>query len=268
MTLSQLLAISIQNAIILDQLEQKVQERTAALEAKKQELEQLNACKDRLFSIIGHDLRSPAASLQNATDLFRYYNEKGDVQQLSDLGSRISRAAYNINYMLDNLLNWSITQTGDLQLQAERLLVYQLFEDVLEVYQEMASSKNITICKSCPEGLTLLGDRNATLIILRNLLSNSVKFTQPGGTICLGADQQGDQTKISICDNGVGMDPQKLQNLFSIKERKSTRGTAKEKGIGLGMVLVREFLRLNKGTIEVTSLPQQGTSIQLLFPAC
>ena len=131
----------------------------------------------------------------------------------------------------------------------------------------MAISKNITIRKSCKDDLTLLADRNAALTIFRNLLSNSVKFTQPGGTISLSAEQKGDRTKISICDNGIGMDPQKLQNIFSIKDRKSTRGTAKEKGIGLGMLLVREFLRLNKGSIEIESLPQQGTSIQLLFPA-
>lgn len=266
MTLSQLLAISIQNAIILEKLEQKVLERTAALEAKKAELEQLNASKDRLFSIIGHDLRSPAASLQNATDLIQHYQQKGNMQQLTELGGRISRAAHNINAMLDNLLNWSITHTGDLQLQPELLSVNQLFEDVLEVYQEIAAFKNISISKNCPETLTILADRNAALTIMRNLLCNSVKFTHSGGAISLNAKQLEHQTEILICDNGVGMEPEKLQNLFQLKEGKSSRGTAKEKGIGLGMVLVREFLRLNSGSIQVTSLPKKGTSIQLLFP--
>jgi signal transduction histidine kinase len=266
MTLSQVLAISIQNAVILEQLEQKVKERTAALEAKKLELEQLNASKDRLFSIIGHDLRSPAASLQNATDLILYYQEKGDTQQLSQLGCRISRAAHTINTMLDNLLNWSITQTGDLRLQAELLPVAALFEEVLDIYREMAASKNIQINTCCPPGLYLLADPNAALIILRNLLSNSVKFTPAGGKISLKAQAQGSQTQIDICDNGLGMEPEKLHQLFQLKERKSSRGTAKEKGIGLGMVLVREFMRLSQGSIDVKSLPQQGTSIRLLFP--
>ncbi len=268
MTLSQLLASAIQNAIILEQLEQKVQERTAALEAKRQELEHLNASKDRLFSIIGHDLRSPAASLQNATDLISYYHNKGDLQQLHELGCRISRAAWGINYMLDNLLNWSITQTGDLQLQPEQLPVATLFDEVLEVYQEMAASKNITIHTSCPDGLMLYADRNATLTILRNILSNAVKFTSAGGTINLQAQLRDDKTHITISDSGIGMDAQKLQDLFSLKEGKSSRGTAKEKGIGLGMVLVREFLRLTNSSLYISSLPQKGTNIELLFPTC
>ncbi|WP_224995798.1 GAF domain-containing sensor histidine kinase [Cesiribacter sp. SM1] len=267
MTLSQLLAISIQNAIILEQLEQKVQERTAALEAKKQELEQLNASKDRLFSIIGHDLRSPAAALQNVTDLIRYYQEKGDLLQLNNLGCRISRAANNISYMLDNLLNWSITQTGDLQLKIEALPVQELIEEVLEMYQEMIWSKNISICFTCPEDLLLMADRNAALTILRNLLCNSVKFTPQGGKVEIRAQQQGDHTHITISDNGVGMEPEKLKYLFCLREGKSTKGTAKEKGVGLGMILVREFIRLNNGSIKVSSLPQQGTTIELLFPA-
>lgn len=268
MTLSQLLAISIQNAIIMDQLEQKVQERTAALEKKKLELEQLNASKDRLFSIIGHDLRSPAAALQNTTDLISYYNKKGDVEQLSGLGTRISAAARTINTMLDNLLNWSVTQTGDLQMQPEMLQVHPLLAEVVEVYQEMAVSKNIQICLNCSPDLRLLADKNAALTILRNLLCNSVKFTQKGGRIELDAQPLDRQVRITLRDNGLGMDAQKLQTLFCLKEGKSSRGTEKEKGIGLGMVLVREFIQRNHGSIQVESESGQGTRIEMLFPAC
>ena len=265
MTFSQLLAISIHNAVILDKLEQKVADRTAALESQKKELQQLNASKDRLFSIIGHDLRSPAASLQNVTDLLHYYQQKGDMQQLYALGGRISKAAHNINYMLDNLLNWSVSQTGDLKLNPERISVSELFEEIIDIYTEMFTFKNISIREECPDSLFILADRNATLSILRNLLCNSVKFTPQGGSIFLSAHQLEENICIEIRDTGIGMDERKLQNLFTLNTS-STRGTDKEKGTGLGMLLVNEFVKQSNGSIEVSSLPSAGTRVCVILP--
>lgn len=268
MTLSQLLAISIQNAIILEQLEQKVQERTAALEAKRKELEQLNASKDRLFSIIGHDLRSPAAALQNVAELIKYYNEKGNVQQLLELGKKTARAATGINCILDNLLNWSLSHTGDLKLQEEPLKIGPLLREVIELHEEFAFSKNICITTNGDEDAVVKADKNALLTIFRNLLSNAIKFTHPGGQVFIGVCQENEWVKIIFRDNGVGIPEEKMPILFELNRQKSSRGTAKEKGSGLGMVLVKEFVEKSNGTIEVSSQVQAGTTICLSLPSC
>lgn len=268
MTLSQLLAISIQNAIILEQLEQKVQERTAALEAKRKELEQLNASKDRLFSIIGHDLRSPAAALQNVAELIKYYNEKGNVQQLLELGKKTARAATGINCILDNLLNWSLSHTGDLKLQEEPLKIGPLLREVIELHEEFAFSKNICITTNGVEDAVVKADKNALLTIFRNLLSNAIKFTHPGGQVFIGVCQENEWVKIIFRDNGVGIPEEKMPILFELNRQKSSRGTAKEKGSGLGMVLVKEFVEKSNGTIEVSSQVQAGTTICLSLPSC
>ncbi|PRY05027.1 GAF domain-containing protein [Pontibacter ummariensis] len=261
MTLSQLLAISIQNAVILEQLEQKVQERTA-------ELVKLNASKDRLFSIIGHDLRSPAAALQHVAELIQYYHEKGNVQQLLELGSKTARAASGINSMLDNLLNWSLSQTGDLQLQIEPLAVYPLLQDVVELHDEFAFSKNISIGLSGLEDAEVMADKNALLTILRNLLSNAIKFTRPGGAVTIEVKTEDDRVRILFRDNGIGISPERMKILFDLHHPKSSKGTAKEKGTGLGMVLVKELLEKTGGEIEVLSHLEEGTTVILRLPAC
>jgi signal transduction histidine kinase len=266
MTLSQLMAHSIQNAIILESLEQKVQERTAALEQQKRELEKANASKDRLFAIIGHDLRNPAASLQHVAELIHYYSKKGTLGQIIDLGGKIVKEAKSLNCIIDNLLNWSVTQTGDLSIQPEEISLQEALKEVTDIYEDTARAKDISIHISNPEGLHLLADKNAVLTVLRNLLSNAIKFTYPGGNIWIEALPKGHLAQITFTDDGVGIAPQHLPKVFDIKENKSTRGTAKEKGTGLGLVLVKEMVTLNNGDITISSTPDKGTTVCLKLP--
>jgi signal transduction histidine kinase len=266
MTLSQLMAHSIQNAMIMEQLEQKVQERTAALAEQKLMLEKANASKDHLFTIIGHDLRSPVASLQNVAALIEYHHKKGNTQYLSELGGKIVKAAKNMNCMLDNLLNWSITQTGDIKIQPEKIHLPELVKEVNELYTDIALAKQITIHLEVSSDMVLFADRNATLTILRNLLSNALKFTHPGGNITIRTDGKENFAQISITDDGVGILSENIPFLFELKENKSTRGTAKEKGVGLGLVLVKELVQLNNGHISVASQPGKGATVSFTLP--
>ncbi|WP_247236498.1 GAF domain-containing sensor histidine kinase [Telluribacter sp. SYSU D00476] len=266
MTLSQLMALSIQNAIIMDQLEQKVLERTLALEQKKGELEKANASKDRLFSIIGHDLRSPAAALQQVAGLIQYYSKKGTPEQLNTTASHIVKAAKSINETLDNLLNWSVTQTGDLRMQPEKINLATEITEVVEIFEEAAHTKNISIELHTPADIVALSDRNATLTILRNLLSNALKFTRPGGQVTISVRQQDEAAEITIRDNGLGIAPENMPALFELKDHKSTPGTAKEKGTGLGLVLVKEMVHLNGGQLSMASVPGEGTTVTIHLP--
>ncbi|QHT68645.1 GAF domain-containing sensor histidine kinase [Rhodocytophaga rosea] len=266
MTLSQLMAHSIQNAIILEQLEQKVQERTAALEKQKQELEKANASKDRLFAIIGHDLRNPAAALQHVAELIQYFSKKGDTQKVIETGNNIVKEAKTLNCIIDNLLNWSITQTGDLKIHPEEICLDEIVKEVIELYDDIAAAKNIQIQVNNPDCLAVFADRNATHTVLRNLVSNAIKFTRPGGNIIITAIQQAQTALITVKDDGVGILPEHIPALFDLKENKSTRGTAKEKGTGLGLVLVKEMVKLNGGEVSITSIPNEGTTVYLLLP--
>jgi signal transduction histidine kinase len=266
MTLSQLIAISIQNALVMDQLEQKVQERTAALEQKKIELEKANAGKDMLFSIIGHDLRSPAASLQNVAELISFYNKKGDSEQLNATGTKVVKAAKNINFLLDNLLQWSLSQRGELQIRPEKISLPEMVHEVLEIYRDMAEAKGIQLEVLTSEDLYVLADKNACLTILRNLISNALKFTHAGGCVKILLESKQETVRLCVSDTGTGIPPEMMAMLFELKEQKSTKGTAKEKGTGLGLVLVREMLRLNQGDINISSVAGKGTSVNISLP--
>jgi signal transduction histidine kinase len=266
MTLSQLMALSIQNAIVMDQLERKVQERTLALEQKKTELEKANASKDRLFSIIGHDLRNPAAALQHVAGLHNYYSKKGTPEQLSATASNIVKAAKTLNEILDNLLNWSVTQTGDLRMQPEKISLSSLVKEVTGIFEDAARAKNVRLEVSAPTEVFALADRNASLTILRNLLSNALKFTHPGGYVAISLGQKENAAEIIIRDNGVGILPENMPVLFDLKKNKSTTGTAKEKGTGLGLVLVKEMVRLCGGQVSLASVPGEGTTVSISLP--
>ncbi len=266
MTLSQLIGLSIQNSLIIDRLEQKVQQRTEALEDQKLALQKANASKDRLFAIIGHDLRSPAAALQNVAELIDYYQKKGDSNYLFELGNKIVKSAKNMNTILDNLLSWSITQTGEIRMQPEVLKLSPLLDELMEVFADTVASKEITVTITCEEGISLYADKNSVMAIFRNLMSNALKFTNVKGTIDISAKNNNEIVTIMFKDNGIGIDTKKLPELFMIMENKSTPGTSKEKGIGLGLIIVNDLMRLNKGSVSVSSKQGEGTSISVHFP--
>ncbi|TVZ26913.1 signal transduction histidine kinase [Gillisia sp. Hel_I_86] len=258
MTLSQQIAVSIQNSIVFEQLEERVKLRT-------KELENLNKTKDRLFSIIGHDLRSPVTSLEGIAELFEYYNAKGKNEQLLALGPRISFAAKNVNQLLDNLLNWSLGQQEGLQCSPQKIDLQPLIKDVHHLFTDFIASKHIRFLHFDDDKASVFADYNMIFSVLRNVISNSIKFTPSGGQIEVSTNDIEDNVQITIKDTGIGMDHEKIETLFSLQENKSTLGTDREKGSGLGLVLVNEFMLLNKGTINIES-SKAGTSIHLLLP--
>lgn len=259
MTLSQQIALSIQNSMVFEQLEERVQERTA-------ELEKLNATKDRLFSIIGHDLRSPIASLQGISELIQYYNQKGQTEKLAALGVNISNAAKNVNHLLDNLLNWSLSQKEEIRYSPEKINLKNLVAEVSLIFKEHLASKNINLILPALDQQLIYADYTMTFSVLSNVLSNAIKFTKTEGSIQILTKEVDQMLKLSTKDSGIGLSEDKIKSLFQLQEKKSTLGTAREKGTGLGMVLVKEFMELNKGTIKVESHIGQGTSVHLFFP--
>ena len=258
MTLSQQIALSIQNSMVFEQLEERVKSRTI-------ELERINAAKDRLFSIIGHDLRSPVAALGEVADLFKYYSSKGEKDKLDELGSKISHAAENVNHLLDNLLNWALSQRNGIRYLPEKITVQTIMDEVYQLYKDSIDSKDIEFIQGVNPNAGIYADYNMTFSILRNILSNAIKFTERNGRIDVSTRDDDNYLQIIIKDTGRGIDREKIRNLFILQEKQSTMGTEREKGSGLGLVLVNEFIQINKGKIAVDS-SRDGTSIAISLP--
>lgn len=263
--LTQQMALSIQNAIVIDKLEEKVAKRTREIEKQKAELEQLNATKDRFFSIIGHDLKSPISSLKVATDLIKHYSKSGELDKLAEVGLKISTSVNNVNQLLDNLVSWAMSQRELLRCEPELIHIRKIMGQVQNIYKESIAAKSIRIENQLTENCTVYADMNMTMTVFRNVLSNAIKFSNKGGSISLESSCTGPHTKIIIMDEGVGMSPEKIDVLFTLKDKKSTLGTNREKGTGLGMTLVKDFMDSNSGSVSVKSAPNRGTSVTLCF---
>jgi len=266
LALSQQMALSIQNALIINNLEQKVHERTLEIEEQNLQLENLNATKDKFFSIIGHDLKSPVSSLKVATELIQHYSKKGDIAKLSEVGFKINTAVNNVNQLLDNLVNWAMSQRNLLECKPEYISVLEVANKVEEIFKESLIAKSITLDKQVTNDCLIWADENMALTVFRNVLSNAIKFSNTKELISISSYCTTSEMHITITDNGVGIPTQKLKKLFELKDNKSTLGTNREKGTGLGMVLVKDFMELNKGTVAIESKPSHGTSVTLTFP--
>ena len=257
--LTQPLAVSIQNSLLYDSMEEKIRDRTA-------EIEKLNKTKEKFFSIISHDLRSPVTSVQSSMGLFRHYNQRGETQKIDELCSKVDNSINRLNDLLDNLLNWSLRQTNGIECHFERIHLKNFIDEVVEIYENNFLSKSLIFRTNIDSDIFIFGDHHTLATVFRNLFSNAIKFTPKEGTISISTQSTANSVVIILQDSGVGIDEQKLSSIFEFKERKATAGTEKERGTGLGLVLVQEFLSLNKGSIAIESQPQSGTLITITLP--
>ncbi|WP_421976656.1 7TM diverse intracellular signaling domain-containing protein [Roseivirga seohaensis] len=238
-------------------LEQKVEERT-------QELKEANATKDKFFSIIAHDLRSPMIALQGVGQKLEYFIRKEKLEKLLEMGAKIDQSIDQLNHLLNNLLNWATSQTGGVPHHPTRLDLHALINENIELYRSLAESKSISIvCEISAK--YVFADINTTSTIIRNLLSNALKFTKDGGGIKISTQQKNDFVELEIEDQGIGMDKQTLAQLFnsSVKAHIGQRG---EKGFGLGLKLCNEFVKMNGGQIDVKSKQNIGTTFTVTLP--
>lgn len=237
-----------------------------ALEDKNQELANLNATKDKFFGIIAHDIRSPIIALDSVGEQMDYYLSKNNEQKLRRLAKSVDTTTKHLTNLLDNLLNWALLQTRMIPYQPKSLNLKAVSNTILELYEPIANTKNITIENNISTNKMVFADESALNTIIRNLVNNAIKFTPTAGTISLSDLEKDQPTLISIKDTGVGIPPEKLKNLFAL-ERTSTKGTAGEKGSGLGLMLCKELVELNQGTIEVNSELGKGTTFTFSVPS-
>lgn len=231
------------------------------------ELTKLNADKDMFISILGHDLRSPFSSLVTLSNFLTENINKLDMDRVKKSIININRSALNTYNLLEEILIWGKSQSGKITFNPQQLNMLTIFSDTITVLSSNAKEKNITVTCSAPAHLNAFADIDMLKTILRNLLANSIKFTNNGGTINVSALQTDSITTITVSDSGVGIKPDNLEKLFKINNAFTTTGTAKETGTGLGLLLCKEFVEKHGGKISVESEAGKGSSFTFTLPA-
>ncbi|MBI9039948.1 PAS domain-containing sensor histidine kinase [Lutibacter sp.] len=237
-----------------------------ALIDSERKLKELNATKDKLFSIIAHDLRGPFNTILGFSDLLINSTDTKEIEKIKEFSSFINVTARNTLSLLDNLLHWGKVQTGQINFNPEKLMISSIIQNILETSRSNTIIKNIAI-NFIPSGaIEVFADQNMLETVLRNLISNAIKFTNLNGEISINTLQDKDFCEITISDNGVGMNAERCKQLFSIDINKTTKGTANEKGSGLGLVLCKEFVEKQGGIIWVESKEGHGSSFKFTLP--
>ncbi len=232
----------------------------------EQRLRELNATKDKFFSIIAHDLKNPFNDLMGFTQLLALNIDKYDKAKIGQFASIIhhsSKLAYNL---LENLLDWSRSQTGTLKFKPEKININHLIEENIELLESTASNKNIQIYSEFDTEVNAFADKNMVRTIIRNLISNAIKYTKQGGYISIRSDCSRKTCEISVSDNGIGISKQNIHKIFKIDESFSTSGTEREKGTGLGLILCKEFVEKNGGKLWVKSEQDKGSTFSFTLP--
>jgi signal transduction histidine kinase/uncharacterized protein HemY len=246
----------------------EITERTnQQLRESEESLKKINHTKDKFFSIIAHDIRSPLTGLIAFTDLVNKQGKDLSHAELIGINRQLNEASRNLFGLLDNLLHWAKTQTGNVPFYPEPVNIHDLVESCSSLNSAQAANKNIQVIQKVPEGLNCLADRNMVMLILRNLLSNAIKFTPEGGRIEITGSAGNSSCQLIIADTGVGMNEDTLSRLFRLDAHMSTRGTANEAGSGLGLILCKEFAEKNGGTIYAESTPGTGSRFIFTLPA-
>lgn len=252
-------------------LEQLISKRTAEVEAQKRDIEtqrlvlqNANDTKNQLFSIIGHDLRSPLNSLQGLTDLIHHYQAEQQLEMVDEMVIHMADSVKRLRHLLDNLLTWALNQSGNFKVNPELIKVDFFLREIISILKESAKSKDIEIELKGAANCLIHADKNSLSTVIRNLINNAIKFSNEGTTIQVEYFCDHQKTTIQIIDQGVGISKDKLEEIFELTH--STYGTNNEKGTGLGLVLVSEFISLNDGTISVDSELNKGTTFTLEFP--
>jgi PAS domain S-box-containing protein len=238
-----------------------------ALKESESSLKKLNAEKDRFFSIIAHDLRSPFSSLLGISELMVENLQRLSKNEIEDFAIHIRNSATKTYQLLENLLEWAKNQSGLIPFKPELLIFNSIAEDCILILQEQLQSKGISITSDIPSKFELFADKNMLLAVIRNLISNAIKFTPKGGKIKIGAiiNQNGD-IEISVDDTGIGMSKDLADNLFRIDFKTSRPGTDGETSSGFGLLLCKDFIEKHSGQIWVKSDVGIGTTFFFTIP--
>lgn len=247
-------------------LEAKVKEKTIGLEQKIAEVEELNDTKDKLLSILAHDLKNPLSTILGFSGLLADNLQKYDLQKIGQQVGIIHDVSQQAYELLDELLLWAKSQSGTMQFDPEQIFVSELIQEVVHQLKASAIAKNIEMKIAVPLNTMVRADRNMLKLILRNLVSNAIKFTHVNGHIYIDCKKQEEETIFSVKDTGVGISNENMDHIWGISKKFISSGTANEAGTGFGLVLCKEFVERHRGKIWVNSEPGIGSTFTFTLP--
>jgi len=237
-----------------------------AIKESERKLLQLNTDKDRFISILSHDLRSPFNNLLGLSEILIEDIRKIDIDEIEEIANNINESARNTYNLLEDILLWARAQQGKIPFNPLILSFGDICLDILKTLNPNAIAKNITISYSVPDKINVFADIDMLKTVLRNLVSNAIKFTNNGGAIKINAEENFENVTISISDNGVGIASDDIEKLFDISQVLTTKGTAEETGTGLGLLLCKEFVEKHGGKIWVESDVGKGSDFKFTLP--
>lgn len=246
-----------------------ITERKKQIEKLRQnadELQKLNASKDKFFSIIAHDLRSPFNGLLGFSTVLLEELQELTREEIKEYAGYIHTSAKTVYNLIDNLLQWSRIQTGRIEYQPIKIDLYEEVYRTLELFNSNAITKRIKLINNIELNTYVFADQNMLRSILQNLISNGIKFTKNGGFVKISSKEKANIIYLEITDNGVGIDTKDITKLFRIDSQFSNLGTSNEEGTGLGLILSKELIEKNKGQIWVKSTVKKGTSFFFTLP--
>ncbi len=227
---------------------------------------ELIATKDRFFSIIAHDLRSPFGSLKGLVEILNNEYDKLTEKQKRELIAGLNESTNKVYSLLENLLEWSYSQSKKSVVKKEKFHITDLANETITLLGPVANQKNIKILNFTDRETLVFADKNMVYTILRNLISNAIKFSHPGSEVKVVSEVKDDFVEITVKDQGVGIDKKELKALFDMGTKIQTQGTANETGTGLGLILCNEFVKKNGGTINVKSEKGKGSEFIFTLP--
>lgn len=244
----------------------EMKQSESILKENEKQLREFNATKDKFFSIIAHDLRSPFNNILGLAQLLTLHIQNRDYEAIEKYAGLIQDSTERGLKLLSSLFDWAQSQTGQLKFKPEDFDVAGLVKEITELKASFANQKTIHISYEVPSNINVSADKEMVRTVLRNLVSNAIKFTNRGGEIQIIAEQNQNEVTMAVIDNGVGIEESTINKLFLIEESISSNGTNNEQGTGLGLILCKEFVEMHNGKIWASSVQGKGSEFRFTLP--
>jgi signal transduction histidine kinase/Tfp pilus assembly protein PilF len=243
-----------------------IEESNQKLTKSEIDLKKLVATKDKFFSIMAHDIKNPLGGLINLTELLNLKFEELSDKEVKEITEILNTTSKGLYSLLENLLEWSRSQTGRIKYNPEEFDIYELIKKIESIFSLNAEKKEIIISTEVKPNTTVYGDKEMISTVLRNLISNAIKFTKPNGNVTIKVADGQKEFLVSVKDTGIGISDEDKDKLFKPEVNFTTSGTQQETGTGLGLILCKEFVEKNCGKIWVESLPGEGSEFMFTLP--
>ncbi len=235
---------------------------------KNNELDLIHSNEDKvkLIAIISHDLKNPMNTIIGLTDLLERKILKQDLDSIDEYAKNINQSTNKIRMLLSNLLEWSTTLSGKIEFRPIKIRIRTIINEVTALLEETVKSKSLSIVYDCFDDIEVCVDKEMISTVLRNIVTNSIKFSHTGSTIKILCEREGDNVSVSVIDYGTGMSDKTKNSLFKVGHLKSNQGTKNEPGTGIGLLLCQDFLRKHHSVIMVESEEGKGSTFKFNLP--